>query len=340
MNTRFENNNGNYVHQTSYSRQERMVGLFLFSGFMLSLFFIVISVKNEHLFEKRVTFYINVNSSEGIDQGSIVKALGKEIGRVSRLTHSREGKIQIAIEVYKKHRIFVRVGAKAIVNRLSNIGNALIEIKSDSIEAPLLPEGSLIPVEETASLNDLLLSIANIIQATDSKKLLHRIDTLLPKLEHTLENVHAIIDQIASGHGTLGAAVFDEQAEQDVREFVKSGAAVLTESQGVITIAKKRLVQIDPVLKETLSMVKTMRETSASLPELVEELREITTQTKTALTLINAELNEMPGTARGVKRTLSKTDRLLDSVQNTWPLSDNAKKTEPPLLIPAHSSHE
>ncbi|NOQ34654.1 MAG: MCE family protein [Methylococcaceae bacterium] len=340
MNTGFGENKGDHVHHITYTHQERMVGLFLFSGFILSLFFIVISVKNEHLFEKRVTFYINVNSIEGIDQGSIVKTLGQEIGRVSSLSHSKEGKIQITIEVYKKQRGLVRIDAKAIVNRLTNIGSALIEIKSDSINAPILPENSIIPVEETASLNDLLLSIANIIQATDSKKLLSRVDTILPKLENTLENVHSIIEQIASGKGTLGAAVFDKEAEQDVRQFVKSGAGVLTESQGIITVAKNRLIQIDPVLKETHLMVKDMRKVAKSLPKLMKELSEITAQTNTALTLINAELSEVAGTTTEIKQTLSKTKRLLDSVQNTWPLSDNAPKSNQPLLIPAHSNHE
>lgn len=339
MKTGFENNSGNYIHQTIYTYRERIVGLFVFSGFVLFLFFIVIGVKNQHLFENRITFYINLNSSEGISRGTIVKALGAEIGRVSDMSLSRNGKIRVAIEVFATRRIFIREGASAIVNRLTGIGNALIEIKSESIEAPILQAGSTIPANETASLNDLLLSIANLIQVTDSKKLLGKVDTILPKLERTLGNLHAIIEQIASGHGTIGAAVFDPEVEQDLKVVVKSGSEIFGKVQGIITIAKKRLVQLEPVLNNTNFMVNDIRGASQSLPELVKELLEIVAQANTALTLINDELSELPGTTIEVKRVLSKTDNLLDSVQNTWPLSNNFKKPDQ-QLIPAYSDYE
>ena len=73
---------GHYLHRISYNYRERIVGFFIFSAFILFLFFVLISVKNQHLFEKRVIFYIEVNSSEGINRGSIVQVLGAEVGRV------------------------------------------------------------------------------------------------------------------------------------------------------------------------------------------------------------------------------------------------------------------
>jgi len=215
----------------------------------------------------------------------------------------------------------------------------VIEIKSDSIESPILPDESTIPVDETASLDDLLRSIANLIQVTDSKKLIGKVDTILPKLEQTLGNVHAIIEQIASGHGTIGAAVFDQEVEQDLKVVVESGAEILTEAQSIIAIAKQRLVQLEPVLTDTNFMVNDIRGASQSLPQLVKELQGIIDLANTALTLINNELTEIPGTTIKVKRALSKTDNLLDSVQNTWPLSSNIKKPDQ-QLIPAHSNHE
>jgi len=339
MTTGFDSNNNDYIHQTTYTQRERIVGLFVFLGFILFLFFVVISVKNEHLFEKRVPFYIKVKSSEGISQGTVVKTLGTELGRVSELRLSKDGHIHVTIEVYKRRQALIRVGAKALVNRLGGIGSALIEINSDSIDAPMLAAGSTIPVEETASLNDLILSVANLIQAADSQKLLGKVDTILPRLEQTLGNVHTIIEQIASGHGTLGAAVFDKNVEQDLKVVVKSGANILSEAQGIIAIAKQRLRQLEPILKDTDLLLKDARGATQSLPELVQELHEIIAQANTALTLINGELNEIPGTTVDVKRALSKTDNLLDSVQNTWPLSNNAQKTKQ-QLIPAHSNHD
>ena len=353
MNTH-KNKDEHYIHQTNYTQRERMVGLFIFFSFILFLFFIIISVTNEHLFEKRVTFYIHVNNSEGISQGATVKALGMKIGNVSSLNHSPEGKIKITLDVYEKQRALIKVGAKAVVNRLTSIGNASIEIQSDSGESPMLAIGSTIPVHKTASLNDLIFSIANIIQATNSKKLLGKVDTMLPKLEETMSNLHIIVEQISSGHGMVGAAVFDKGMEKDLKVAVKSGTHILIQSQKTLTVATQRLVeleallkntnqrvvQLDPLLKNTNGLVKDMQGISKNLPEVVKELRQIITQTNIALTLLNKELKDIPGVTTDVKRTLSKTNRLLDSVQNTWPLSDNIQKTKPPLLIAPHSNHE
>ena len=81
MNQYPDKHTGHFLHQISYNYRERMVGFFVFSAFILFLLFVLISVKNQHLFEKRVIFYLEVNSSEGINRGSIVQLLGTEIGR-------------------------------------------------------------------------------------------------------------------------------------------------------------------------------------------------------------------------------------------------------------------
>lgn len=336
----FEKEAGQYNHQITYNHRERMVGFFVFLGFILLLGFIVISVKNQHLFEKRVLFYIEVNSSDGISQGSVVTALGKEVGIVSSLNISDNHKIKVAIEVYEEQRRFIRTGATVLVNRLTNIGNAQIEIKSEFNDAPILAAGSTIPVEETPSLNDLLLGIANLIQSANNKSLLSKFEGFLPKAEETLGNIHGIIGQIATGHGVLGAAVFDQKVEKELKVVVKSGADILSEAEGIISIAKQRLVQLDPILQNTKTMTHDLKDASQSLPELIKELNTIVVQTKTALTLINGELQDIPGVGLDAKQTLSKTGQLLDSVQNTWPLSNHKSPSPTKQLIAPHSSYD
>lgn len=340
MTTGPEGSSGHYIHHNTYNHRERMVGLFVFSGFVLFLFFILISIKNQHLFEKRVNFYIEVNSGEGISPGSIVKALGTEVGVVSNLSLAQDNKIRVTIDVYEQHRKFIRTGATALVNRLTNIGNALIDIKSESIDAPMLAAGSTIPVEETPSLNDLLLDIASLIQSANNKSLLAKVEAFLPKLEQTLGNVHEIIAQIATGHGVLGAAVFDQGVEKELKVVVKSGAEILSEAEGIISIAKQRLVQLEPILRDTKYMTQETRDASKNFPEMVRELMQVIAQANTALTLINGELQNIPGVTMDAKRTLSQAGRLLDSVQNTWPLSKNNSTPTAKQLIAPHSSYE
>ena len=340
MNQNPDKHTGHYLHQISYNYRERIVGFFIFSAFILFLFFVLISVKNQHLFEKRVIFYIEVNSSEGINRGSIVQVLGTEVGRVSNLNLAQDHKIRITIEVYEGQRTLIRTGAKALVNRLTNIGNALIEIKSDSMEAPILPDGTTIPVEETPSLNDLLLGLASIIQSADSKNLLSKFEIILPKVEQTLKNVHDIIAQIASGHGTLGAAVFDQQVEQELKIVVKSSAEILAEAEGIISVAKQRLDQMEPVLIDAAHVAHDMQGVTQSLPDMLSDLKKTIALTHAALTLINEELRDIPGVALDARRALNRTDRLLESVQQTWPLSTKIQEPASRQVIPPHPIHD
>ncbi len=338
MKKQIEANSGQYIHQTSYNYRERLVGFFVFFGFVLLLFFIFISVNNQHFFEKRVKFFIEVNSIDGISQGSIVTSLGTEVGVVSSLSLAQDHKIKVEIEIYEAQRKLIRMGATAVVNRLTNIGNAQIQIKAGLFDAPILAAGSTIPVEETPSLNDLMLGIANLIQYANNKSLLANVENILPKIEQTFGNIHDIITQISTGHGVLGAAIFDQNVEKDLKVVVKSGAEILSEAEGIITIAKKRLIQLEPILQDARVMTQDLRGATQSLPEIVKELNAIIAQAKTALTLINGELQEIPGVAIDARRTLTKTDQLLDSVQNIWPLSKD--ESTPKQLIPAHSDYE
>ncbi len=340
MNKFFEKSAEHYMHQSTYNYRERLVGFFVFFGFILLLFFIVISVRNQHLFEKRVTFYIDVDSSEGISQGSVVTALGSEVGTVSDLSLTKDRKIRVAIEVYEGKHELVRKDAKVIVNRLTNIGNALIEIESESIDAARLPDGALIPVEETPSLNDLLMGLANLVQSADNNSLLSKFETILPKLERTIENAYKIIEQIATGHGTLGAAIFDQQVEQEMKIVVKSGAEILSEAEGIVSVAKQRLVEIEPLLADARHVAHDIRGVSKNLPDMVEELKQTIVLTRTALTLINEELQQIPGVALDAKRTLTKTEGLVDSAQSTWPLSKDMQKPVSKQLIPPHPIYD
>jgi ABC-type transporter Mla subunit MlaD len=119
---------------------------------------------------------------------------------------------------------------------------------------------------------------------------------------------------------------------------VKSGAEILSAAEGIISVVKQRLVQLEPILTDAQSMTHNLRGASKNLPEIVNELQVIIDQVKTALSLINGELHEIPGVAIDAKRALSKTDQLLDSVQDIWPLSSNKPMAK--QLIEPHSNYD
>ena len=152
--------------------------------------------------------------------------------------------------------------------------------------------------------------------------------------------MHDIIAQIASGHGTLGAAVFDQQVEQELKVVVKSSAEILAEAEGIISVAKQRLDQIEPVLIDAAHVARDMQGVTQSLPDMLSDLKKTIALTHTALTLINEELRDIPGVALDARKALNRTDRLLESVQQTWPLSTKIQEPASRQVIPPHPIHD
>ena len=330
---------GHYIHRINYNRRERMVGVFVFFALVLFAALIIISGNSQHLFEKRVTFYIDVNSGEGINEGSTVRLLGAEVGEVSDLSLAHGRKIHVALEIYQGDQALIRSDAKVVINRLVTIGNASIEIEPGSINAPMLSDGSTIPVEETPSLNELVLNIARLFQSLDTD-LLTQLDTMLPKLEKTVDNAQKIIAQIASGQGTLGAAVFDTSVEQEMRQVVESGAQILSEAEGIVSIASQRLVELKPVISGTAHVINDLQGTTQNLPEIIADLKKTITLTHTALNLLNEELHHLPGTVFEARRTLNRADSLLEGAQDQWPLSTLVQEPSFSPLIPVQPTYE
>jgi len=152
--------------------------------------------------------------------------------------------------------------------------------------------------------------------------------------------VHDIIAQIASGHGTLGAAVFDQQVEQELKVVVKSSAEILAEAEDIINVAKQRLDQMEPILIDAAHVAHDMQGVTQSLPDMLSDLKKTITLTHTALTLINEELRDIPGVALDARKTLNRTDRLLESIQQIWPLSTKIQEPTSRQVIPPHPIHD
>ena len=186
----------------------------------------------------------------------------------------------------------------------------------------------------------MLLGVANLIHSVNNKNLFEKVEGILPKVEETLGNIHEIITQIATGHGVLGAAIFDQGVEKELKVVVKSGAKILSEAEGIISVVKKRLIEIEPILADAKHVTHDIRGASKNLPEMVEELKQAISLTRTALTLINEELQQIPGVGLDAKRTLTKTEGLVDSAQSTWPLSSTIQKPVSKQLIPPHSIYD
>jgi hypothetical protein len=93
-------------------------------------------------------------------------------------------------------------------------------------------------------------------------------------------------------------------------------------------------------LTDAADVAHDMQGGAQSLPDILSDLKKTIALTHTALTLINEELRDIPGVALDARRALNRTDRLLESVQQTWPLSTKIQEPASRQVIPPHPIHD
>ncbi len=291
-----------YIHRMSYSRQERLVGAFVLLALAIIVGLGFASSRFLHLFESSVTFNANLRSAEGITTETVVKISGLEVGRVADIRIAPDNRIHVAIDVREKYHDLVRTDSKAAISKLSMLGKATIEITAGSPGAPVLPANATLRVEEPMSMDQLIAELTPVME--NVKKTLERVAQVaqvvepqriarsLQDLEATAGHMRTVSERIASGRGPVGAVLGSPEMEASLRDSAD-------QLQRVITDLRARLAEVAPVIADAKGITHDTRRITDDLPELVTRMRLLTEQ----------------------------TERTMESVMNTWPISAS---TPPP----------
>ncbi len=311
-----------YVHRISYTVQERLVGVFILGAMavIFSLFFI--NSKTAHLFEDTVTYHAYLSNAAGISTETLVKVSGLEVGRVIDVGISEDNRIHVTLEVYERFQRLVRRDSAAAVGKLSILGKSTIEIEAGSPDQPMLPDGSLLQVDEPLSVDQLVAELTPVLAsvkesveglaATINAIEPTRMEETFQALHDTASNLSAITTHIASGEGFVGTAIYDEQFDADMQQMV---AAL----EGSLQQAEARLAQLEPVLGNVDAITAEARQTTHQLPELVEDVRTLIGQMNTTLATFNSEIRHFPDLVNRMKALIDQTDRTLEGILRSWP---------------------
>src|SRR5688572_9403159 len=120
----------------SYSRQERLVGVFVLAAMAVLVALVFANSRFAYLLQSSVTFNAYLSSAECITTDNLVKISGLEVGRVSELTIAPDNRIHITLHVQERYRDLVRTDSRAAISKLSVLGNSTIEITAGSPDAP------------------------------------------------------------------------------------------------------------------------------------------------------------------------------------------------------------
>ncbi len=324
-----ERSHGHYVHRLTYSARERLVGAFILCAVLFLLALIGMNEKTLLLFETKHEYHVYFSSAKGLSTDTLVKVSGLEVGKVASLNLVDNNKIHATIHIYDRYGHLIRVGSEARLNRLAVIGTATIEINAGSPENRVLPEGAIIPAKETPSLDDLIEGLAYLVNMDDTGST----TSMLTELSIAIDNLKTVTGRIRSGEGALGTLIYGE-------EFHDNLSSAVAHLDHVMTTASDSVTGIKPLIADTRAVVRDVRDATEKLPNVVATANDAAIKIDTALTVLNAELQQFPDVLVRLNLVLEEATRVLEAMQRVWPISSAVRPKGEQQLIKVQPVNE
>lgn len=230
--------------------------------------------------------------------GNDVKLSGVKVGTVADLTLV-DGVAKLAMELEPK-ALPLHVDARATVKPVSLLGERFVELKTGSTNAPLLPEGASIPIQQTALQTD-LDQVLNVFESSAGQGLGAMIGTLGEGFNGNGADLDAALKALAP-------------SMQKTDQFVK----VLQEQNAVLN---QLIESVEPVARSLAS------EDGKVLDSLVNSTTSLMTTTANNQAQFQDTLRELPGTFSAARGTLGNladaADPTRDNLRSLRPVTDD-----------------
>ncbi|KRT54223.1 ABC-type transporter Mla maintaining outer membrane lipid asymmetry, periplasmic component MlaD [endosymbiont of Ridgeia piscesae] len=328
-----------YVHRLNYTLRERLAGLFVMVALALLIGLVVVQGKTTHLFENRITYHTYLRNAQGIATDSLVKVSGIEVGRVQSIGIAADNRIHISFFVYEGFQNLIRQDSRGALSKLAIIGTAVIEISAGSPQLPMLRDGSTILIEEPMSADELLNEltpimekvrqtldgIARVVSAIDPAQ----IAATAEGINTTVANLRDLTNQVNSGKGVLGRAIYDQRLE---RSFTRT----VTHMEQTMAQTRDRVSELKPVLESMVALSRETQNMTHQMDGLIADSRQLVGQMNSSMQTINMEIQQLPDLVTHLQLMLQSTDRTLEGLQRVWPVSSAIRPTEEEKMIDVH----
>jgi len=213
------------------------------------------------------TYEINFTGSVGgLDQGSAVRYLGVDVGRVRRLSLDRNNPTQVKVLVEIDENAPISAATRANLNMQGITGLLFINLKQavdgDPNAAP--PQGERYPRIESATseLDDLLASLPDLVSR--ASQLLERIDTQV----FSKDNLAAVSESLANVRDTTKTF---PQTAQKISTLADQLSATLVEVNGAAASIRGIAEDARPNVGQTLEQFKLAADNLSSATKRVND---------------------------------------------------------------------
>ncbi len=181
------------------------VGIFVIVGTILLVTALYLVGKRQHLFSKNVQLYSVFSDVSGLQLGNNVRYSGVNVGVVSKIEMTGEGKITVEMAVDEAAARFIKKDAVATIASDGLVGSMVVNmVPGDNKAAKPVETGDQISVKMKITVDEILETFS---KTNESAAL---ITSDLAKITH----------QVVNGKGALGAILSDQSLENDLRRSI------------------------------------------------------------------------------------------------------------------------
>jgi phospholipid/cholesterol/gamma-HCH transport system substrate-binding protein len=234
---------------------ELKVGLFVVVGVGLIMLAILVLGGTQSLFSRKNVYTAHFNNVESLIPGAKVIVGGVPVGIVESIDfNGKERNIVVQFSVEKKSIDWIRQDSTVEIATQGVLGDKYISIVTGSVDQPILPSGSDIPVQPSKDItqfltkgDQLMLSLNGITSSLNRILLTfekdHRNDVFFKGMAATAKNLSLateklnegmselhmkkaigslsqVLEKINNGTGTLGALVNDPALYDEIRALI------------------------------------------------------------------------------------------------------------------------
>lgn len=305
-----------YSHGLSVTRIEQIVGAFVIIPLVILAVVAFIVAGGQRLFAEKYTLRTTLSDTFGLHEGSPVIVSGIEVGRVKTVQFTKQGKVEVELEIFQQYSDQITQGAVAAVGKSGGlVGETVVEIKDDKGGGPEIPPGGTIVAEEPLDINQLLGQVEPMIQTVKA----------------TLERVKTITDDIHTVVQTGGrAAAHVEEATAKLPSVMDDVHRITTTVRRTVDTVPDMVASVRTILTRVDGMTQDVKNTTSKLPEVVDSVHGTVENVRTLTQDIKGVGKTVPPMMRSANATLQDVQTIVRGAKKTFPISVMVERAEGP----------
>ena len=298
----------------SKPRLEWKVGLFVFIGLALLAVLVIELSKGTPFYRRTYQIVLHASNISGLKNKAGVLISGVQIGSVSDITLSPDGKrATVILRIYTKYKVYK--DARFVIEQSGFLGDQYVAIVPTENKAPQFQDGESAEAEEPFNLQEIARSATGIIQRIDqmATNLTHaladvRHDVLneqtFTNLSGAIANLRVVSERALVAVANINAMVatngpaFAQSASNlvsfslEIDRFATNLSFVLATNSAEITVAVKNIESSSEVLKNLLNDVQAGKGLAGNLLKN-EQLASDLSQIANNLSITTSNLNRL-----------------------------------------------